>query len=141
MIVIAFTRAVLAGVTDSKDHIWIIFWPQMEASISVIAICPTALRSFYLTKNLPKRTPNNDQVHASVLKRIWRRQRPSLKSINVQATLTGMRTLIRDNGRTQLESRNDNGCVSSSQSTHSGLGPHATERSAEETHEEAATIA
>lgn len=106
------------------------FWVQLETSVSVIAVCPTAYRSLFLIKNSPKHMPHKpdpNRIRASVLGRVWRRKNPSLASVNVGATLAGMSTLIRDNLSTQHELHDDDGCALSSievQSSHSGLNNH-----------------
>lgn len=141
MIAIALIRVVSAGVMGSEDQIWDVFWIYLEASVSVIAVCLTAFRSLFLIKNSPKDTPDKydpNQAHVSVLRRIWGRKKPSLASINVGATLTGMITLIRGNGKSQLELQDDDGCALSfteMRDTHSSQSLEATKRSMTVTHE------
>lgn len=140
MIAIGLVRGISAGVMGSDDQVWTVFWVHVEASVSVIAVCPTAFRSLFLIKNTPGHTPDNhrdgNQGHASMLEKIWRRRRrekPTLASINVRATLTGMKTLIRDNGQTQLELQDDDDkCALSStkmqNNIHLSQSPEATRR-------------
>lgn len=103
MIAIALVRGISAGVLGTEDQAWNSFWVQLEASVSVIAACPTAFRSLFLVNRSSKNKPNQ----RSVLERLWKRTKPSLQSINVGATLTGMRTVIRGDRDTQLESHDD----------------------------------
>ena len=143
MIVIGLTRAISAGVKGSEDQIWNSFWVQVEAAVSVIAVCPTAFRSLFLIKSSPKDTPDrHDPKPVSALERLWRRKRPSLASINVRATLSGMRTFIHGNETTQLESHPDEYALSSTevQSTHTGASFEAPKRSVEANHDEAGAI-
>lgn len=114
MIAIGLIRGISAGVMGSDDQVWTVFWVHVEASVSVIAVCPTAFRSLFLIKNTSRHTPDNyndrNQGHISIsmLEKIWRRKKnPGLASTNVRATLTGMRTLIRDNGKTRSEMEDD----------------------------------
>lgn len=136
MIAISLIRVISAGVKGSEDQMWNSFWVQIEASVSVIAVCPTAFRSLLLIKNSPQYRPDKDHLNQ---KRIWRRKEPILASVDVRATLTGIRTLIRDNGQEQLELQDDGGVLSSieMQDTHSSQSLEATTR----THEAAGAIA
>lgn len=142
MIAIGLIRGISAGVMGSEDQLWNAFWVQIEAAVSVIAACPTAFRSLFLIKTSPIHMPDQEhhnQVHRSILERIWKRNKPSIASINVRATLPGMRTLIRDNGKTQQV--DDEYVLSSTevQSTDSGPSFEAMNRSIQATQETAET--
>ena len=52
---------------------------------------------------------NDNNGRRSIFERVWGRKKPSLQSIGVGATLTGMRTLINGTGKTRLESLDDDG--------------------------------
>lgn len=141
MVAIGLVRAIFAGAMGTEDHIWNAFWVQLEASVSVIAACPTAFRSLFLINRPSKDTSdrgNRNQGQRSVFERLLGRTKPTLQSISVGATLTGMRTMIRGNGKTQLESQDDDGYALSStevQNLHSSLSLEPPKRSAEATHE------
>jgi len=108
MVAIALVRGISASVLGTEHQAWNSFWVQLEASVSVIAACPTAFRSLFLVNKTSKNTPEKDgQGQRSALERLWKRSKPSLQSIRVGATLTGMRTIIRGNGDTELGSRDD----------------------------------
>ena len=92
MIAIALVRGISAAVLGTNDQAWNSFWVQLEASVSVITACPIAFRSLFLLNRASKPTPDQ----RSVLDRLLKRSKPSLPSIHVGATLTGMRTVIRD---------------------------------------------
>lgn len=153
MIAIGLIRIIAASVMGLDDHVWTTFWVQVEASVSVIAICPTAFRSLFLIKNSPKHSPNYEdpnQIHASAWRRLWGRKKPTLTSIKVGATLTGMRTMIREYGQTQLETQDGNsdgdrngGVLSSTemQDTPSIQSSGSTKRSMEVIHEAAGAMA
>lgn len=103
MIAIALVRGVSAAVLGTKDQAWNSFWVQLEASVSIIAACPTAFRSLFLLNRSSKPTPDQ----RSVLERLLKRTKPSLPSNHVGATLTGMRTVIRGDKDMELASQDD----------------------------------
>lgn len=108
MVAIAMIRGISAGVVGTENPTWNSFWVQLEASISVIAACPAAFRSLFLVNKSSKENLERDnQGQRSALARLWKRTKPSLQSIRVGATLTGIRTVIRDNGNTELGSKDD----------------------------------
>lgn len=110
MVAIALVRGISASVLGTEHQAWNSFWVQLEASVSVIAACPAAFRSLFLVNRTSKNTPEKDnQGQRSAFERLWKRSKPSLQSIRVGATLTGMRTMIRGNGGTELDSRDDEG--------------------------------
>ncbi len=110
MVGIALVRGITSGVVGTEDSTWIAFCVQLEASISVIAACPTAFRTLFLFNRSTKNSPERDiEGQRSALARLWKRKKPTLESIRVGITMTGMRTVIRDNGITQLESKDDEG--------------------------------
>ena len=117
MVAIGLVRGISAGIVGTEDQIWNSFWVQLEASISVIAACPTAFRSLFLINHPSKNNPdggNGNQGKRSALERLWRRTKPTLQSIRVGATLTGMDTVIHGSGKTHLDSQDDDGYVLSS---------------------------
>ena len=143
MIAIGLVRGISAGIIGTTNQTWNSFWVQVEASISVIAACPIAFRSVFLLNHNLKNSPNGghgDEGRGSTRGRFWRRMNPSLPSIGVGATLTGMRTMI---GKTHLESGDDDGYVLSStmtQSHHSSPSFEAPERGAKATDEPTHTM-
>jgi len=139
MVAIALVRGISAGVVGTEDQTWNSFWVQLETSVSVIAVCPTAFRSLFLVNRPPKNNPERDnQGQRSAFERLWKRSKPTLQSIRFGATLTGMRTVIRGDGDTQLESHDDEEYALSShpaQSIHTSPSVEAPKRSAEAMHE------
>ena len=103
MIAIALVRGISAAILGTENPVWIIFWIQLEASISIIAACPIAFRNLFLAHRSPSHTP--DQL--SVLERLRKRTKPSLPTINVGTTLTESRTAIRDEEDIELASQDD----------------------------------
>lgn len=103
MIAIALIRGISAAVMGTEDQAWNSFWVQLEASVSIIAACPTAFRSLFLVNQSSRHTPDQ----RSVLERLRKRTKPSLPSIHVGATLTGMRTVIRGDKDIELASQDD----------------------------------
>ena len=119
MIAIALVRGISFGIIGTRNRIWNDFLVQVEASISVIAACPIAFRSVFLLNHDPKNSPNRDRGNEgqrSTRGNFWRRVSLSLPSINVGATLTGLRTII---GKSQFDSRGDDGYALSSTVTQS----------------------
>ena len=119
MIAIALLRGISAGIIGTDNPAWNTFWVQVEASISVIAACPIAFRSVFLLNHNPKNSPNRDRGNEGqhpIRGNFWRNVSPGLPSINIGATLTGMRTII---GKSQLESKDDDGYALSSTVTQS----------------------
>ena len=133
MIAIALVRGISFGIIGTKNRTWNDFLVQVEASISVIAACPIAFRSVFLLNHDPKNFPNRDRRNEgqrSTRGNFWRRVSLSLPSINVGATLTGLRTII---GKSQLNPMDDDGYALSStvtQSHHSSPSFKASERGA-----------
>ena len=103
MIAIALVRGISAAVLGTGDQLWITFWIQIEASVSIIAACPTAFRSLFLVNRSFNQTPDQ----RSLLERLKKKTKPSLPSIHVGATLTGLRTAIRDDEDIELASQDD----------------------------------
>lgn len=143
MIAIALVRGVSARVTGTENQqIWICFWVQVEAPISVIAACPIAFRNLFLlnhnSKNIPDKGHGNEGQNPKG-GRFWeKRINPSLPTIGTGATLTGLRTMIRKNGQTQLESGDHGGYALSSTITPSHQSSpsfEAPERDAKLKHE------
>ena len=112
MIAIGLVRAISAALVGTADQTWDTFWVQIEASVSVIAVCPMVYRSLFVINHARDKNPdriNDNHGRGSVFERVWGRKKPSLQSIGVGATLTGMRTVIHGAGRTRLESLDDDG--------------------------------
>lgn len=140
MVAIAMVRGITIGVVGTEDLTWVAFWVQLEASISIIAACPTAFRTLFLVNRSTKKNPEKDiEGQRSALARLWKRTKPTLESIMVGTTLTGLETAIRDNGSTQLGSKDDEESAVSSAPTqvlHTSTSLEAPERRAEMLHEQ-----
>lgn len=149
MIAIGLIRIISTSIQGTQDQIWNVFWIQVEASVSLIIVCPTVFRSLFLIKTSPSYKPNKghhaNQAHVSGLRRVWARKKPGLTSIDVGATLTGMQTLFRDSEHEQLGSYDGDAttAVSSTQmqDTHSSHSHGATKPSMEIAHEVSAAAA
>ena len=112
MIAIGLVRAISAAPVGTADQTWDTFWVQIEASVSVIAVCPIVYRSLFVINHASDNNPdriNDNHGRRSIFERVWGRKKPSLPSIGVGATLTGMRTVIQGAGKTRLESLDDDG--------------------------------
>ena len=119
MIAIALVRGISVGIIGTDNHAWNFFWVEVEASISVITACPIAFRSVFLLSQSSKKSPNRRRGNEGQRPSpgISRgRVNPHLPSINIGATLTGMRTMI---GKPQLNLRDDDGYAFSSTATQS----------------------
>ena len=116
MIAIGLVRAISAAPVGTANQTWDTFWVQIEASVGVIAVCPIVYRSLFLINHASDNIADriNDDHRRSIFERVWGRKKPSLQSIGVGATLTGMRTMIHGTGKTRLESLDDDGYALSS---------------------------
>lgn len=102
MIAIALVRGISAGVYGTHDQIWSSFWVQLETSISIIMISAMLFKSLLFVK---KDDPTSDKNSPRLRTVRWRRKQPSqLPDVEIGATMTGMRTMIRENGRTTMGS-------------------------------------
>lgn len=100
MIVIAMVRGIAARVYGTHDQIWASFWVQLETSISVIMVSTMVFKTLFVVKT--GSTP--DKSSSRYRTRLWRKQTPQLPGLETGATMTGMRTMIRENGRTMVGS-------------------------------------
>jgi hypothetical protein len=101
MIAIAVVRGIAAGVYGTQDQIWSSFWVQLETSISVIMVSTMVFKTLFVVNKSPKIDKNSPPSRT----RLWRRKKTSeLPEVESGATMTGMRTMIRENGRTLLGS-------------------------------------
>ena len=127
MVSIGLVRAISAGDIGLGYQTWNAFWIQIEASVSVIAVCPAASRSLFLLNNAASNHPDGGIRHPgqrSVVERLWRKTRPSLQSIRIPVTITGMRTMTSRTRKTQPELQDDDRYALSSvvaQNPHSSL--------------------
>ena len=103
MIAMALLRGISAAVLGIKNPAWIIFWIQLEASVSILAACPIAFRSLFLALRSPKPEPDP----RSVLERLRKRTKGRLPTISVGTTLTGSRAAIRGDEDIELASQED----------------------------------
>ena len=100
MIVIETVRAISAQIYGSDDQVWDSLWFEMEACVSVITVCMTAFRTLFV---MPRRSQR--MRSPSVRSPLWGKKKSnekeslgSLPDVEVGATMTGMRTMIRENG-------------------------------------------
>lgn len=101
MIAIAMVRGISARVHGSHDQIWASFWVQLETSISVIMVSTMIFKSLFIVK----KGSSPQKYSPRYSNRVWRRKKtPQLPEIETGATMTGMRTVIRENGRTVMGS-------------------------------------
>ena len=102
MIAIGLVRAISAKYLGSENQTWSTFWLQVETSVSVIAVSMTAFRTLFVINSGPKRTPPEHTNKSS--SRQWFRRNNNgieLPKLHIGATMTGMRTIIRENGKTE----------------------------------------
>ena len=99
MIAIAMVRGIAAGVYGTHDQIWAAFWVQLETSISVIMVSTMIFKTLFVVNKSYSATNKNFPRSYT---RLWRRKPTSsqLPEIETGATMTGIRTMIRENGRT-----------------------------------------
>jgi hypothetical protein len=102
MIAIAIIRGIFARVYGRHDQIWAAFWIQLETSVSVIMVSTMVFKTLFLVNK--GSTPDRNSPRYSRT-RLWRRKRtPQLPEMETGATMTGMRTMIRENGRVTVGS-------------------------------------
>lgn len=101
MIAIAMVRAITTPVYGIYDQIWASFWVQLETCISVLMVSTMVFKGLFVVKMGPlydKKSPRSRT-------RLWRRKpTPQLPDVETGAIMTGMRTMIRENGRTTVGS-------------------------------------
>ena len=105
MIAISLIRAISAKYVGTMNQTWSTFWLQVETSVSVIAVSMTAFRTLFVIHSGPKRTPPEHTTKSS--SRQWFQRKTNgieLPKLSIGATMTGMRTMIRENGKTQTTS-------------------------------------
>ncbi len=101
MIAIAMVRGISARVYGTHDQIWSAFWLQLETSISVIMVSTMIFKTLFVGNR--GSTPDKNSPRSRT--RLWRRKpTPQLPAIHTGATMTGMRTMIRENGITMFGS-------------------------------------
>ena len=100
MIAIAAVRGISAHVWGSDEQVWDSVWILIEACVSVIMVCMTAFRTLFV---MPRRSQR--MKSPSMRTPLWRKKKSteknslgSLPDVEVGATMTGMRTMIRENG-------------------------------------------
>ena len=105
MIAVSLARVISAHYLGSRSQIWSTFWVQAETSVSVMAVSMTAFRTLFVIKAGPKRTPPEHNHRSPSRQRLWRKNdKIELPEVDTGATMTGMRTMIRENGRTEMAS-------------------------------------
>jgi len=105
IIVISLVRAISFGVIGTLDQVWDEFWVQMESSISIIVVCMTAFRTLFVTSQSNQRNNNSPRTGRNwkQYRSPWSREESGyLPDIEPGAMMTGMRTVIRENGKTSL---------------------------------------
>lgn len=106
IIAISMVRAISFAVHGTIDQVWDEFWIQLEASISIIVVCMTAFRTLFVTSISSTRNNNSPRTgrNGKQYRTPWsQRSSNSLPDIETGAILMGMRTAIRDNGKTTSE--------------------------------------
>ena len=106
MIVIAMVRGISARVYGSDEQVWDALWFEIEACVSVTMVCMTAFRTLFVMprRSQRKRSPLNGsklpgKYHGhGKINMLW-----LLPDVERGATMTGMRTMIRENGLTDRE--------------------------------------
>lgn len=96
MIAIAIARGIAARLDGTHDQIWASFWVQLETSVSVIMVSTMIFKTLFAGKKNPPANKNSRRSRIYLWKR---KQTPQLSDIETGATMTGMRTMIRENGR------------------------------------------
>lgn len=107
MVIVAIVRIV--GITlanGTVDIVWLAFWEQQECSISVIMVSVSAFRSFFVVSATNHASPQRPRQSPTSWRRRLLHKRFFLDEYDVEstnglpqipsATLTGMRTLIRE---------------------------------------------
>lgn len=102
MIAIGLVRLISAQYlpTANENPIWPNFWVQVESSVSVIAVSMTAFRTLFVVTSGPKKTPPEHTNRASSTP--WLRKKINgieLPKVDIGATMTGIRTMIREIGK------------------------------------------
>ena len=100
MIAIGLIRGISARYTGGNNSIWTTFWVQIESCVSVMMVCITAFRTLIVSPRTSKEHPR--PYGRLSYKQRWRREKkrgPELPEVPIVATMTGMRTIIRENGR------------------------------------------
>ena len=107
MIAIAMVRGIAAEVYGTHDQIWASFWVQLETSVSVVMVSTMIFRSLFVVSRgfTPEKDSPRNRSH------LWRRKQTTaqLPQIETGATMTGMRTIICENGRTLVGSFDKDG--------------------------------
>lgn len=105
IIAIAMVRAISARVYGPDEQVWDSLWLAIEACVSVIMVSMTAFRTLFV---MPRRSQR--RRHPSIRSLWWKRKNGGnntvqwLPEVERGATMTGMRTMIRENGVTMLGS-------------------------------------
>ena len=103
MIIVAIVRGLSAIVYGIEDQRRFFFLVQLEASISVIFICPATIRSYFLIRAIRNKPTVSREWQRHLREDVEMEGKPILPSIQVGATLNGMAALIRDYGQTQVD--------------------------------------
>jgi len=105
MIAIAMVRGISTRVYGSYDQVWDSLWFEIEACVSVLMVSMTAFRTLFV---MPKRSQRKRPSDESPLwkkitsnKKGKKQDMSLLPEIEGGATMTGMRTMIRENGMTR----------------------------------------
>lgn len=111
MIAISMVRGISAHIHGTSDQTWAQFWVQLETSISVTMLCMTAFRTLFTAskksaqnKISPGAPQYEGEAPPTFRARLFKKQAQFLPDVQAGATLTGMRTMIQENGKTTLGS-------------------------------------
>ena len=105
MITIGIIRAISSRHFGAHNDIWNTFWVQVESCVSVIMVCMTAFRTLFVASKRSKDAQPKYHKRLPYKQSFWKKKGEiELPNIPIGATMTGMRTLIRENGRTSVGS-------------------------------------
>lgn len=101
MIAIGLIRGISARYVGAHNPTWNTLWVQIESCVSVIVVCITAFRTLIVSPKTSRKTPRSYR-RLLYQQPLWREKKygPELPNVPMGATMTGMRTMIRENGRT-----------------------------------------
>ena len=105
LIIIAIVRVSLFKRGNTFDLTWTLFFQFLEPNVAIVAACFTAFRSIFVNSSIKVRKP--DRPPYSLRRRLFRSHPPNHQPLDdlptiPGATLTGVRTQIWNNGRTNL---------------------------------------
>lgn len=105
MIAIGLARGISVKYVGAHNPTWNTFWVQIESCVSVMMVCITAFRTLVVSPKTSKKPPRSNR-RLPYKQGLWKKTmgEPGLPNSTMGATMTGMRTIIRENGRTVVGS-------------------------------------